>query len=480
MNTKNFRFGITLFSVTLILALFAGSGGGAALAQGLPPVTPEPPLIVGGAPADPGEWPWQVALVDGAATDLYADQFCGGSLVANDWVVTAAHCVEGLAIADVDVVAGIYNLQTPAAGYQRRDVRTIVIHPSWNPANYNYDIALLRLKTPVTLGGSGATKTQTIELVAPTIGDLVGFNSWVTGWGNTESVPLWPTQLYEVEVPIITNAICNDSSHYAGGITNNMLCAGFDAGGKDSCQGDSGGPLVIKDVSGQYRLAGIVSWGDGCAEPMLPGVYTRVSNFTAWVKSEITPPPTVKTYNSLGADDGYILESGENTSVGGAQNFTSGDIGAGDDVFNKQYRTFLSFNTSSLPDNAIISKVTLRIRHLTTVGTNPFTTHGNLLGDIKKGPFSGLRQLELADFASASSKDSAFVILKGAVSNSWFYASLASANFKYVNLKGLTQVRLRFEKDDNNDYGADILRFYGGDAPTADYRPQLVIEYSLP
>jgi secreted trypsin-like serine protease len=480
MNTKNFRFGITLFSAMLILALFAGTGGGAAFAQGLPPVTPEPPLIVGGAPADPGEWPWQVALVDGAATDLYADQFCGGSLVAKDWVVTAAHCVEGLAIADVDVVAGIYNLQTPAAGYQRRDVKKIVIHPSWNPATYNYDIALLRLKSDVILGGSGATKTQTIELVAPTIGDLAGFNSWVTGWGNTESLPLWPTQLYEVEVPIISNSICNDASRYAGGITNNMLCAGFDAGGKDSCQGDSGGPLVIKDVSGQYRLAGIVSWGDGCAEPMLPGVYTRVSNFTAWVKSEITPPPTVKTLISVAADDGWILESGENTSVGGSWNFISGDIGAGDDVFNKQYRTILSFSTSSLPDNAIISKATLRIRHLTTVGTSPFTTHGNLLGDIKKGSFSGLRDLQLADFASASSKDSAFVIIKTAVSNSWFYASLASANFKYVNLKGLTQVRLRFEKDDNNDYGADILRFYGGDAPTADYRPQLVIEYSLP
>lgn len=480
MNAKTLRNVFGLFSAMLILALFAGISGQAALAQGLPPVTPNPPTIVGGAPADPGEWPWQVALVDGAATDLFADQFCGGSLIAKDWVVTAAHCVDGLTISEVDVVAGIYDLQTPAAGYQRRNVKKIIIHPNWNAANNNSDIALLRLSSAVSLGGSGATKTQTIELVDSTIGDLAGVDSWVTGWGNTESVPLWPTQLYEVEVPIITNSICNNVSHYNGGITSNMLCAGFDAGGKDSCQGDSGGPLVVMDVNGQYRLAGIVSWGDGCADPMLPGVYTRVSNFTAWVKSEITPSPTVKTLISIAKDDGWILESGENTNVGGSRNFTSGDIGAGDDIFNKQYRAILSFDTSSLPDTAIISKVTLRARHLTTVGTNPFTTHGNLLGDIKKGSFSGLRDLTLADFASASSKDGAFVILKSSVSSGWFFASLASTNFKYVNLKGLTQIRLRFEKDDNNDYGADILRLYGGNAPTAAYRPQLIVEYTLP
>ena len=478
MNTKNVRIAMTLFSLALILALFAGTSGQAALAQELP-ATPQPPTIVGGAPADPGEWPWQVALVDGATADLYNDQFCGGSLVARDWVVTAAHCVEGLTASEVDVVAGIYNLQTPAAGYQRRNVKKIVIHPNWNTVNNNNDIALLRLASNVALGGSGETKTQLIDLVSPSIGDLNGVDSWVTGWGNTESVPLWPTQLYEVEVPIVANTVCNDASHYGGGITNNMLCAGFDAGGKDSCQGDSGGPLVIMDVDGQYRLAGIVSWGDGCADPMLPGVYTRVSNYTTWVKSVITPAPTQKTFTSIAADDGWVLESGETTTVGGSLNPSSVDLGVGDDVFNKQYRSIVSFDTSTLPDNAVISKVALRLKSITVVGTNPFGTHGNLLGDIIKGAFNGLQALRLADFAAASSKDGAFIILKSSNTNGWFSDSLAAADFKYVNKVGLTQIRIRFETDDNNDNGMDVLRFYSGNVGTAANRPQLVIEYTL-
>jgi secreted trypsin-like serine protease len=479
MNAKTFRIVFGLFSAMLILALFAGTSGQAALAQGLPP-TPQPPTIVGGAPADPGEWPWQVALVDGNATDLYNDQFCGGSLVAKDWVVTAAHCVDGLTISEVDVVAGIYNLQTPAPGYQRRNVKKIIIHPNWNSANNNSDIALLRLSSAVSLGGSGATKTQTIELVDASIGDLAGVDSWVTGWGNTESVPLWPTQLYEVEVPIITNSDCNNASHYNGGITNNMLCAGLDAGGKDSCQGDSGGPLVVTDVNGQFRLAGIVSWGDGCADPMLPGVYTRVSNFTAWVNSEITPPPTVKTFNSIAADDGWILESAENTTVGGSQNPSSADLGVGDDAFNKQYRSILSFDTSSLPDNAVISKVILKIKSVSVVGTNPFDTHGNLLGDIIKGVFGGHQPLRLADFAAAASKDGAFIVLKSSNTNGWFSDGLAAADFKFVNKAGFTQIRLRYQTDDNNDHGADILRFYSSNASVAANRPQLIVEYNLP
>jgi len=479
MNKKNVRIATTLFSLALILALFAGTSGQAALAQELP-ATPQPPTIVGGAPADPGEWPWQVALVDGVSSDLYNGQFCGGSLVARDWVITAAHCVDGLAVSEVDVVAGIYDLQTPAPGYQRRNVKKIVIHPNWNPVNNNYDIALLRLSSNVALGGSGATKTQLIDLVAPSIGDLNGVDSWVTGWGNTESVPLWPTQLYEVEVPIIANSTCNDASHYNGGITNNMLCAGFDAGGKDSCQGDSGGPLVVMDVDGQYRLAGIVSWGDGCADPMLPGVYTRVSLFTTWAKSIITPAPTAKTFNSIAADDGWILESGEKTNVGGSQNPASADIGAGDDAFNKQYRTILSFDTSTLPDNAVISKVVLKLKSATVAGTNPFDTHGNLLGDLIKGVFGGHQALRLADFAAPSSKDSAFIILKSSNTNGWFSDGLAGADFKYVNKTGVTQIRIRFQTDDNNDNNLDVIRFYSGNASNSANRPQLVIEYTLP
>ncbi|MFZ5910111.1 MAG: trypsin-like serine protease [Chloroflexota bacterium] len=276
--------------------------------------TPPPPEIVGGAPADPGEWPWQVALVYGDATgpNFWYDQFCGGSLISNQWVVTAAHCVTNGTTpnnaSEVDVVAGIYDLWAPAAGYQHRNVANIVVHPKWDPNTMDYDIALLKLASPVTLGGSGETKTAAVPLVPSGIGALTGTTSWVTGWGNTESSVGYPDELYEVSVPVIANSVCNDASHYNGDITDRMLCAGYDAGGKDSCQGDSGGPLVVWNSS-QWQLAGIVSWGDGCAEPYRQGVYTRVSEFVDWITNTTTPPSAV-TLSSPTGNIGAVAKPG--------------------------------------------------------------------------------------------------------------------------------------------------------------------------
>jgi len=478
-NTPPFRFSSVLFSLALIFVLFASLTGGAS-AQGLPP-PPEDPRIVGGVPADPGEWPWQVALVGGNATNLYNGQFCGGSLVSPQWVVTAAHCVNDIKNnpSQVDIVAGIYNLQNPAPGYQRRDVAQIIVHPQYNPSTSDKDIALLRLFSPVTLGGSGATKTQAIPLVPSSIGALVGIDSWVTGWGNTSgSGQQYPTQLYEVSVPIISNAICNNASHYNGEITANMLCAGFDAGGKDSCQGDSGGPLVI-DNGGQWQLAGVVSWGYGCAEPYLPGVYTRVSNFTTWVNSYVqTATPETTIFRSNGSDDGWIRESSETSSTGGALNSIQTVFVLGDSAADQQYRTILSFNTAGLPDTAVITSVTLKIKYMGVAGTNPFNTHGNIIGDIRSGPFNGLRTLENADFAAASGRNGAFVILNKSVGG-WYSDSLSASDFIHINLLGLTQIRLRFKTGDNDDLGKDILKFYSGNASPS-LRPQLIVKYTVP
>jgi secreted trypsin-like serine protease len=283
----------SLLTLLLILALVLFAGVPKAQAQDDPPPPTVVPEIVGGAPAAPGEWPWQVALVQGAATgpNYWTPQFCGGSLIHPQWVLTAAHCISlqngGVTSpANVDIVAGIYNLASPAAGYQQRNVTQIIRHPSYNPNTFDFDIALLRLQSAVTIGGSGAATTALVPLVPANIGSLAGTNSWVTGWGNTESVPMWPTELHEVQVPIIDNTVCNNGSHYGGSITANMLCAGFDAGGHDSCQGDSGGPLVVSN-GGQWKLGGIVSWGSGCADPFRQGVYTRVSQFGGWVNKNI-------------------------------------------------------------------------------------------------------------------------------------------------------------------------------------------------
>lgn len=483
-QTIRFFVSITLLAGFIFSALAFGSVMNVRADDGVTPPPPgegvaTEPSIVGGGPADPGEWPWQVALVSPTSLDLYNTKFCGGSLVAAQWVVTAAHCVFGSQPSSQDVVAGIYNLQSPAPGYQRRDVVQIIIHPNYSAGTEDSDIALLKLSSPVTLGGSGETKTALIPLVPSNVGDLNGINSWVTGWGNTESVPQWPTQLYEVQVPIISNATCNDVNHYNGSITANMLCAGLDAGGKDSCQGDSGGPLVV-DVGSGWQLAGIVSWGIGCADPLNPGVYTRVSNFTDWVHSNIQPTPTTNTITlrSFAAYDGWVLESGETSDVGGTSNVTGAQLFVGDTAANKQYRGILSFDTSSLPDNATITSVTLKLRNDGFRGTNPFTTHGLMQVDIRIGSFSDNPALQIMDFESASTLDGAMTV-SNYLANNWYVSTLGSGNFGLINLTGITQFRLRFTLDDNNDLGADYLKIYSGNAFSA-YRPRLIIEYTVP
>ncbi len=276
-----------VIALLMLLGLNAPSATTPAIAQEPTPTADGSVRVVGGAPADPGEWPWQVALIGGSASDLYNGQFCGGSLISAQWVLTAAHCVvdnNGVQIAPaaVDIVAGIYNLSSPEAGYQRRDITQIIVHPNYNYIAFNNDIALLRLASPVSLGGGGTTRTAAIPLASTALGDLTGTGAWVTGWGNTESIPAFPSQLYEVTVPIISNGQCSTS--YGGAITPGMLCAGLPEGGKDSCQGDSGGPLAVY-LNGQWQLAGVVSWGTGCADPGYYGVYARVSNFVSWIQS---------------------------------------------------------------------------------------------------------------------------------------------------------------------------------------------------
>jgi secreted trypsin-like serine protease len=245
--------------------------------------------IIGGSEVDPpGSYPWQVALVSSGAGSYWSRQFCGGSLIQTNWVLTAAHCVDGGTLpSSLNIVAGIHDLTSPA-GSQELTVSQIIIHENYSFPDY--DIALLKLNGNVTLGGSGASKTALIPMVPSHAGSLTGITATVSGWGNINpsGSQTFPNELYSVDVPIISNAVCNDPQHLDGLVTDRMVCAGVDQGGIDSCQGDSGGPLFI-DFNGKPHVAGIVSWGFGCADPFLPGVYTRVSVLEDWVINKISP-----------------------------------------------------------------------------------------------------------------------------------------------------------------------------------------------
>jgi secreted trypsin-like serine protease len=243
--------------------------------------------IIGGAEAAPGAWPWQASL-SVASLDPYAGHFCGGTLIEQRWVLTAAHCLVAPASGQVitptalRVTLGTHDLQ--AGDGVALGVEEIVIDPDFDGATFANDIALLRLDraadcvacTPVDL----LSAVQEESLAAP------GMLATVTGWGDTDmaqDAASFPARLRQVEVPLVDEATCA-MQYGAEVITAQTLCAG--TGGKDSCQGDSGGPLVVRNAEGTgYLLAGIVSFGERCAEPGLPGVYTRVSSYADWVEA---------------------------------------------------------------------------------------------------------------------------------------------------------------------------------------------------
>lgn len=185
------------------------------------------------------------------------------------------------------------------------------------------------------------------------------------------------------------------------------------------------------------------------------------------------------TLTSLGAYDGMILESSEYSGLGKYLNSTSTLLYLGDDLYNRQYRSLLTFNTSGLPDNAIITKAVLKFRFAGISGTNPLITHGVLRTDIRKPLFGQSAALELVDFAAAPNLLNAAAFNKVPVNN--IYSSILSTSaLRYINHTGITQMRMRFNLDDNNDRGTDIIKFYSGNIATVSYRPQLVVEYYVP
>jgi peptidyl-Lys metalloendopeptidase len=193
-----------------------------------------------------------------------------------------------------------------------------------------------------------------------------------------------------------------------------------------------------------------------------------------------TPTIVTKSFASVAAYDGHVLEYTETSNTGGSINATGTSFYLGDNASDKQYRGILHFDTSSLPDNAVITSITLKIKRATLVGTNPFNTHGILNVDIQKPYFGTGQALANGDFQATANLSNAATVSSAAVNNWYSATNFTSSGFSYVNLTGSTQFRLRFTKDDNDDLGADYMTFYSGNYGTASLRPQLVIQYYVP
>jgi len=224
--------------------------------------------IVGGEEVQPERaLQYQVSLGD--------SPFCGGSIIGDKWVLTAAHC---LPVYTVKV--GVHNQNAdPLNCVQRREVKNTFRHPLYNSGTLDYDIAVLELKSPVDYAPIALNTDTSLE--------SAGTKLTVSGWGRTSSGGPVSEVLLKVSVPVVATNECNQN--YGGAITEQMICAGQAGGGKDSCQGDSGGPIVYApEDGGAPVLVGIVSWGEGCALPNRPGVYTRVSVLADWVNEKMT------------------------------------------------------------------------------------------------------------------------------------------------------------------------------------------------
>nr|XP_023023966.1 serine protease nudel [Leptinotarsa decemlineata] len=234
------------------------------------------PRVVGGKPSQPAAWPWLVSIYKNGIFH------CGGVLINELWVLTAAHCVDKYSLYYFEIEAGTLRRFSHAPMEQHRWASQIFPHESYDKSKLRHDIALMKLSSPVRFNRYVRPICLPSEATAGrdfVNGPAVGTICTTVGWGATFEHGSDPDHMREVEVPILKHCTRPED------ITDDELCAGLSEGGKDACQGDSGGPLMCRNPNNpsQWYLAGLVSHGEGCARPNEPGVYTKVARYVGWI-----------------------------------------------------------------------------------------------------------------------------------------------------------------------------------------------------
>ncbi|XP_054855111.1 trypsin-3-like [Eublepharis macularius] len=220
--------------------------------------------IIGGYECLAHSQPWQVFLTYGAGY-----RWCGGSLINDRWIISAAHCYKNPRTLVAHL--GEHDTTVEEGTEQHIQVEKAIRYPQYNERTTDHDFMLIKLSQPARF--NAFVQPIDVSESCPVAGDIC----LVSGWGNTRTTGvIYPDNLQCLNVPILSASTCQAS--YPGRITSNMFCAGYTEGGKDSCQGDSGGPVVCNG-----KLSGVVSWGIGCAQKNYPGVYATVCNYRAWI-----------------------------------------------------------------------------------------------------------------------------------------------------------------------------------------------------
>ncbi|XP_056612601.1 chymotrypsin-like protease CTRL-1 isoform X2 [Triplophysa dalaica] len=214
-------------------------------------------------------WPWQVSIQTSRGV-----HFCGGTLINNNWILTAAHC--SVRVGYHRVVLGEFDRGSDDKAVQIKTIAKVIVNPNFSKKNFSNDVALLRLSSPVQI----TTRVSPVKLASSSTNIPSGTLCVTTGWGRT-ATGQGPRILQEATLPIVSTAECMRYWGPTRSITDSMICAG--GSGSSTCQGDSGGPLVCDS----YQV-GIVSWGTNDCRDNAPGVYSRVSFFRQWIDDTVS------------------------------------------------------------------------------------------------------------------------------------------------------------------------------------------------